>query len=51
MERMASIEWVSKDKPSTSSGTVRMAPAGRRLSLSKAAYRRLPTGGCHPDGG
>ncbi|WP_345027018.1 hypothetical protein [Ravibacter arvi] len=44
MERMASIEWVSKEQPSTGSGAVRMVPAGWRLSSSKAAYRRLPSG-------
>ncbi|WP_345032235.1 hypothetical protein [Ravibacter arvi] len=54
MERMASIEWVSKDEPSTGSGAVRMwrrpdgvcrmASAGWRLSSSKAVYRRLPSG-------
>ncbi|GAA4431260.1 hypothetical protein GCM10023091_01660 [Ravibacter arvi] len=30
MERMASIEWVSKDQPSTGSGAVRHPPSGTR---------------------
>ncbi|WP_345026333.1 hypothetical protein [Ravibacter arvi] len=42
MERMASIESVSKDQPSTGSGAVRQVPAGWCLSSSKAAYRMEP---------
>ncbi|WP_345028404.1 hypothetical protein [Ravibacter arvi] len=42
MERTASIEWVSKDKPSTGSGAVRMVPSGWCLSASSGW--RLPDG-------
>ncbi|WP_345027603.1 hypothetical protein [Ravibacter arvi] len=42
MERMASIEWISKDQPSTGSGTVlRQAQAP-----SFDRFRRRPDGAC-----
>ncbi|WP_345026290.1 hypothetical protein [Ravibacter arvi] len=39
MERMAFIEWVSEDQPSTGSGT------GLRQAQAPSG-RRLPDGGC-----
>ncbi|WP_345028810.1 hypothetical protein [Ravibacter arvi] len=49
---MASIEWVSKDKPSTGSGAIRRLPSGWRLSSSKATCRMAPelVEGYLPDG-
>ncbi|GAA4431991.1 hypothetical protein GCM10023091_03450 [Ravibacter arvi] len=52
MERMASIEWVSKDKPSTGSGAgLRQAQAPSGWCLPDGAVRMAPelVEGCLPE--